>query len=106
MNEKFWRIMESIGKKLIFISVYFSCFVGFLFLFFAYSTPLPLLKLITTTDVVVCVLSLMFLLVFGLWLVDKGKGESSFHNNMDRINERMHKALTLTGDTVAWYLIK
>ena len=103
MNENFWRFIGSMGKKLIFLSIYFSCLVGFFFLFSAYSTPLPLLKFVDGTCAAVGILSLLLLLIFGLAMVDIARERLSYCNNMDRITNKINRVLT--GDRVAWHYV-
>lgn len=102
--EKFWKAVETIGKRLFYISGFLLIFIAFLSLFSVFTAPLPLLKLITSTDIAVCILALLFLLVMGLRMVDVGKEESSYYNNMCRIDRRIRKVLT--GNRVVWHLMK
>ena len=102
--ENFWKVMENIGKKLIFLFSYLLALVSFLALFFTSTSPLPLLELITATAIAVCILSLIFLFLFSLKMKKVAKERLSYYNNMNRINRRINRVLT--GDRVAWHLMR
>ena len=99
--EKIWRIVKTISKKSIFLFSYLLTLVGFLALSSYPNIPLPLAKWINGNDIIICILSLIFLLIFSLAMTNIARERLSHYNNMNGITNKINKVST--GDRVAWY---